>query len=450
MEQTIDYRQALNAIASALVGVVDQPGWKLSEDDVCELTLTALKVREGVEELTARLVGEVESRKIPQHDGATGTAAWLQARGRLSAGAAGRAVAHARAIATALTPVGGTGADTDSDGAGGGVPLAATRRAWAAGAVTADHVMVIARAIHGLGDDVSAEDHLLAEKVILDEALVLGVDGTRHVANHVFEHLDPDGADARLSEQLRRQEQQALGKTRLSIRRRGDGTTTLHGLLPDLHGDILRTALEGLSSPRRVGTEKDPAKRLPYEQRMGLAFCELIEHLPTDKLPQSGGVPATITINLDLKQLMSDLGVAMLSTGTEISASQARRLACNAGLIPIVLNGTSRILDMGTEQRLYDRYQRIALAHRDKGCCMRGCDRPAAWCESHHLDPNSHGGPTTIANGALFCWYHHVLIHTPGWQARLAPDGIVEVIPPPHIDPQQKPLRHERFQRKRE
>ena len=105
---------------------------------------------------------------------------------------------------------------------------------------------------------------------------------------------------------------------------------------------------------------------------------------------------------------------------------------------------------MGTSQRLYDRYQRIALAHRDKGCCMRGCDRPAGWCESHHLVPNSQDGPTTIANGALFCWYHHTLIHSPDWEARMGADGIVEVIPPASIDPQRRPLRHERFQQQHE
>ena len=429
------FREALETIACVLAAVVDEPGWQLPEDQVSDLALTALKVHEGLDELTARLVAEAGRRKIPKHAGFATVSAWLKAEGRLSASAVGRVVAHARAFCPA------------TDGTGG---LEATRQAWATGAISADHAMIISNAVNGLGDDIGFEDQALAEKVILDEALILGIDGTRHVADHVFEYLDPGSADTRLGEQLRRQEKKALGRTRLSIRKRGDGTTAISGLVPDLHGDILRTALEGLSSPRRTGTEPDPDKRLPYEQRMGRAFCELIEHLPADKLPQSGGVPATITINLNLEQLLSGLGAAMLSTGTEISASQARRLACNTGLIPLVLNGESPILDFGTQQRLYDRYQRIALAHRDQGCCMRGCDRPPAWCESHHLVHHSDGGPTTIANGALFCWYHHTLIHTPDWTARMGADGIVEVIPPASIDPQQKPLRHERFQKQRE
>ena len=50
-----------------------------------------------------------------------------------------------------------------------------------------------------------------------------------------------------------------------------------------------------------------------------------------------------------------------------------------------------------------------------------------------------------MANGALFCFYHHHLMHNGEWWARMASDGIIEVIPPKRIDPEQKPMRHSRF-----
>jgi hypothetical protein len=50
-----------------------------------------------------------------------------------------------------------------------------------------------------------------------------------------------------------------------------------------------------------------------------------------------------------------------------------------------------------------------------------------------------------LANGALFCGFHHRLLHGGHWQARLAHDGVVEIIPPARIDPQRRPIRHERF-----
>ena len=89
-----------------------------------------------------------------------------------------------------------------------------------------------------------------------------------------------------------------------------------------------------------------------------------------------------ITITLD--QLHNGLGETVLDTGTTISTSQARRLAGNANLIPIVLDGDSRILDHGMGKRLFDRHQRVALGVRDRGCVFPSCNRPPSWCEAHH------------------------------------------------------------------
>jgi hypothetical protein len=128
-----------------------------------------------------------------------------------------------------------------------------------------------------------------------------------------------------------------------------------------------------------------------------------------------------------------------------MSAGQARRFACNAELIPIVMDGPSRVIDMGLARRLHDRHQRIIIVKRDRGCCWKGCDRPPAWCEVHHPEPFGTGGPTTVDNGALFCFIHHHLLHDGDWYAQMAPDGIVEVIPPARADRQRRPLRHARF-----
>lgn len=184
---------------------------------------------------------------------------------------------------------------------------------------------------------------------------------------------------------------------------------------------------------------------LTHGQRLGRALCELIEHLPIDKLPDHGGVNATILITIGLDQLRSGLGEAVLDDGTPMSAAQARRLACNANLLPAVLDGPSRILDLGMGRRLFDRHQRLALAVRDKGCIWPGCDRPPAWCEAHHIREWSTGGPTDLTNGCLLCNWHHHLLHQHEWAVAMAPDGIPEAIPPPRIDPQRKPLRNQRL-----
>ena len=79
---------------------------------------------------------------------------------------------------------------------------------------------------------------------------------------------------------------------------------------------------------------------LSYQQRLGRALIELLEHLPEEVVPQSGGVNATVVVSMELETLVEGLGSAVLDTGTEISAGQARRLACNATLLPLVLAAT--------------------------------------------------------------------------------------------------------------
>lgn len=142
--------------------------------------------------------------------------------------------------------------------------------------------------------------------------------------------------------------------------------------MPNLAYDVLRTALEAIASPRRnqragtgpataaeppmirpgiLATADTDLTQLTYGQRMGQAFCELLEHLPTDELPHHGAGNATIVVTIDNDQLRTGLGEATLTTGTTVSASQTRRLACNAGLPPLVLGADSAILDLGRTRR---------------------------------------------------------------------------------------------------
>ncbi|MFY9916402.1 MAG: DUF222 domain-containing protein, partial [Nocardioidaceae bacterium] len=142
---------------------------------------------------------------------------------------------------------------------------------------------------------------------------------------------------------------------------------------------------------------------LPYGNRLGQALCELIEHLPTDGHPQHGATNISLVVTVEETRLRTGAGEAVLDTGGSLSVGETRRLACNAGVLPMVLAGESKILDLGTSRRLFDRYQRIALMTRDQGCVFPGCERPPAWTEAHHRIPWSEGGPTDLDNGCLLC-----------------------------------------------
>ena len=147
-----------------------------------------------------------------------------------------------------------------------------------------------------------------------------------------------------------------------------------------------------------------------------------------------------MTINLDT--LTRQLTDATLAHGGPVSVGMARRILCDARILPAVLNGASTILDLGRSQRLFPPHLRDALVLRDGGCAWPGCDRPAGMTQAHHITSWLDGGPTSLANGVLFCLYHHQQAHSTQWKIRIGPDGRPEFIPPPWIDPHQHPRRN--------
>ncbi len=420
-----------------LADLVDTPTWSLGDKRLdCRLG-EALAAKAAIDEVVARLVAEADDRNLPHRYGATSTRAHLMTAHRMSAGEASRTVRTARQLH-------GTSGLTEP-----------TRRAVAAGVVSAEQGVVVAAAINRLSPTIKPDRVEVAQQDLLAHAKTLSFSQLQMAANHLVEVVDPDTIDKTLEQQIAAQERKALASAWFTGQLGTDGIARGRFALPNLVFGMLTNHLEAHTSPRRVATGTDPAatdppaettiEDLPYGNRLGRALCELIEHLPTDGHPQHGLANATIVVTIDETKLRDGAGEALLDTGGSLSVGETRRLACNAGILPIVLSGESKILDLGTSRRLFDRYQRMALATRDQGCVFPGCERPPAWCEAHHRLPWSQGGATDIDNGCLLCSFHHHLIHQGEWDLTLAPDGITDVIPPARIDPQRKPIRHQRF-----
>jgi len=64
-------------------------------------------------------------------------------------------------------------------------------------------------------------------------------------------------------------------------------------------------------------------------------------------------------------------------------------------------------LAQGRGVRIATDHQRKALAIRDKGCVIPGCDIEATRTQVHHVHNWAHGGRTDLNNMALLCWHHH-------------------------------------------
>ena len=222
----------------------------------------------------------------------------------------------------------------------------------------------------------------------------------------------------------------ALRRTTLTMREDDEGTCHGRFRIPALHGQMLTKMILALCSPTRTAAETtsgiDPD--LPTPVRHGIALTQLLETYPAKALPRAGGCSATVVVTMTLEQLLAGLdqaGVCTLDTGGHVSAGQARRLACTAGIIPVVLGGSSQVLDVGRRRRLHTEPMRLAMALRDRGCTAQGCETPPGLCHAHHDKPWSEGGTTNLTTGRLLCPHHHRCIHDPKYESRTLPGGKV-------------------------
>ncbi|MGH3361035.1 MAG: DUF222 domain-containing protein [Nocardioides sp.] len=361
-----------------------------------------------LEALKLALVAAADRAKVNDLTGHASTGAWLASETRTGSAKSARDARLA----------------TDLD-----QKLPETAAALADGEVSSEHASVIANATRKLPAGLTEEQVRTVEAKLVEKAKRLDPGQLRRVARRALEAVERDQemVDAHENQQLEDEEAAAYKKCRLTLHDNGDGTTTGHFTVPTLAASILRKILDSMTAPRRArpgGTNAqaaDPATRGDWAHQTGVAFNELLGHLPTDHL--HGKTAATVVVTLDLDTLREQLKAAGLDTGDLVSAAEARRLACQAGIVPAVLGGQSQPLDLGRSKRLFTEAQRIALGLRHTTCAADGCERPYAWCELHHHDPWRSGSRTDLDNALPLCGFHHRRIHDTGYLHRRQPDG---------------------------
>jgi hypothetical protein len=296
-------------------------------------------------------------------------------------------------------------------------------KAFGRGEVNLAQVRVIDKALTDLPQAVGEDLLTKAETFLVEHAAVHGPRELAVLGARVLEHLAPETAEQAEYARLLAEEDRAAATTRLSFHRRGDGTTDIHARLPDHAANRLRAYTDAIANPRR-STHTDDFTALPVERRRGIAFQSLLETVLDKDLPQHGQSATSIIVTIPHQTLLTGLGTATTSTGDTITAGQARRLACQAAILPAILDGDSEVLDLGRTQRFFKGPLRKALDLRDTECTTRGCHVPAAYCHGHHYrQPWAHGGTTSLHNGKLLCPFHHHRAHHPNWDTHHHPDG---------------------------
>ena len=141
-------------------------------------------------------------------------------------------------------------------------------------------------------------------------------------------------------------------------------------------------------------------------------------------------VVPVLRVSTSLDALRSGLHRAgVTDSGENLSAATLRRLACDAEIIPTVLNGKGRVIDVGRRSRRVSEALRCVLIARDGGCVWPGCDAPPSRCDAHHVKHWADGGPTNADNLALLCHRHHILLHEGGHHLQRHGDSWVVVKP---------------------
>ena len=288
---------------------------------------------------------------------------------------------------------------------------------------------------------VDAETVALAEAHLVDRAGEFGPKELGRIGRRILDVVAPEIAEAAEAARLADLEAHAEQHTRLTMRRLGDGTTRISSRVPDAAATRFATYLEAYTNPRRrsvTGTLSLPVTRWPGRRtRSGWARRSSSSSSPstppasrcTAGTPPPSWSPSPSTRSGPTSppptSSAPDSSPATTSPATRrpITAAQARRLACTAKILPVVLGGDSLPLDLGRTRRLYSPAQRKALLIRDRTCRAEGCDVPGTWCEAHHHDPWHTGGHTDLADGVLFCSHHHHQAHEPRWRLERLPNG---------------------------
>ncbi|MGN7861811.1 DUF222 domain-containing protein [Microbacterium sp. 22303] len=300
------------------------------------------------------------------------------------------------------------------------------RAALRAGRLTSAQFDAIRR---GLGEPpIGAEEAWSsAAGQLVNEAARRTVEELLAHARCVRDLLDPVGAEGRARA---RYERRAF-RTWLDP----EGMRRGSMVFDDEGGAFFDTIFAAALRPRRGGPrfvdadEQEAAADLTADPRTNdqLAYDLLLDVVRAGVLADAPAVFGARQAGLRIVQTIDATGVfgriAVTEDGlTVVSAAVAERRLCEAGAVTVTVDSCGNPLDVGREQRLFTPKQRIGLAVRDGGCRWPGCDRPASYCEAHHIDEwHRDHGRTDIDRGILLCRFHHGELHHEG--SRISREG---------------------------
>lgn len=192
------------------------------------------------------------------------------------------------------------------------------------------------------------------------------------------------------------------------------GMVRVDGDLDPETGETLLTALSAVLDAESRSRGQDDV-RTPAQRRADALGEICRQWLDRSDRPSVAGERPHVTVTVGSDALQGDAGATSeLDHAGPIDVEAARRLACDASIMRVVMSGRSQPLDVGRRTPVIPPPMRRAVIVRDRHCRFPGCDRPHTWCDAHHVVHWADGGPTALPNLLLLCRRHHRLVHQPG------------------------------------
>lgn len=324
--------------------------------------------------------------------------------------------------------------------------LPALREALVDGDVGLDGVLAVAGPLLAMRDRVASERLLIADAILAAQARGKGPDAAppgcpdllRTQAQVWATALDQDGAEPT--------ERESAFRRGLTLSPTRDGVVPIRGtLLPEVAAQLQRI-FDAVSSPRVRFTDSPDGpdttpdldeRTRPQKQHDALATA-LTAAAASGDLPTIGAAAPTLVVSVRADDLEQGRGWAHAEgVDQPLPLAAARHVGCTGVVQRVALGPNGRVLRLGTEERVFNRHQRRAIALRDGNCIIPGCGVPAGWCEIHHVTEHAAGGPTHTDNGVLLCWFHNRFIDKGQWRIRMN-RGVPEVQAPVWFDREQR------------
>ncbi|WP_183086435.1 DUF222 domain-containing protein [Mycetocola zhadangensis] len=344
-------------------------------------------------------------------------------------------------------------------------------RAVRDGVIRSEAVTIIMRGLGKPEERVSVEMLRAAAEEIIADAAGVHADDLGARARHLRDRIDPAGVQLRWDERYENRKWR-FGRTE-------DGTKTAYVTFDEEGAAWMESIVGSAMRPRRGGPrmvdaeEAERAERLRLDSRsndqivydilMGALKAGVQADPSTTFGSRQPGIRVVMTEE-SLNTRTPDAEGSEFLTGTGylednkdgVPGSVIEKQICISGISPILMDTSGTILDVGREQRLHTPKQRVAMAVRDGGCRIAGCDCPPSMTEAHHINEwAAHEGRTDLADGILMCPFHHNYVHTKKCQVERI-EGEYYMVHPPGVDgervliemPSKSPLERERIRQR--